>query len=118
MAAKEVGAKVVTERGRFWVRHFRRWVQSGLPRAEYCRRHHLSFGTMSWWKTQLPRALWAPEPADAARSSVDAFIELPIGQGSEESYEITLRTGRSLRLGGRFDLVQVRQLVQMLEQAC
>jgi hypothetical protein len=118
MAAKEVHTKGATQRGRFWIKHLRQWLQSGLSQAEYCRHHHLSAPALGWWKGQLPRKLRADTPVRLSQSSPGEFVELPIGGGPEVSYEITLRGGRSLRLGSRFDLGQVRQLVQVLEQAC
>jgi hypothetical protein len=118
MAAKEVHAKTPTKRGRFWVKHLHQWLQSGLSLAEYCRQHHLSASALRWWKRQLPRDLWAHVSTRLPESSPDAFVEFPIGQDPQVSYEITLRGGRSLRLGSRFDLGQVRQLVLVLEQAC
>jgi transposase-like protein len=118
MAAKEVQTKALTKRGRFWVRHLRQWLQSDLSQAQYCRQHHLSASALRWWRGQLPKELWADRPAGVAESSPEAFVELPIDREPQACYEISLRGGRSLRLGSRFDPVHVRQLVQVLEQTC
>jgi hypothetical protein len=118
MAAKELQGTPLTERGRFWTKHLRQWVRSGLSQAEYCRQKRLSSPALGWWKRQLPKELWADTPLGLPESGPDAFVELPIGRGPEVTYEIGLRQGRLLRLGSRFDLGQVRQLVQVLEQAC
>jgi hypothetical protein len=118
MAAKRGHTRGASKRGRFWIKHLHQWLRSGLSQAEYCRRHHLSAPALNWWKRQVPRELWADTPAGLPESNPEAFVELPIGQGPEVSYEITLHGGRLLRLGPRFDLGQVRQLVQVLEQAC
>jgi len=118
MAAKEVQTKALTKRGRFWVRHLRQWLQSDLSQAQYCRQHHLSASVLRWWRGQLPKELWADRPADLPESSPQGFVEIPISQRHQVSYEIALHGGRSLRLGSRFDLDQVRQLVQILEHAC
>jgi transposase-like protein len=118
MAAKAVQAKALTQRGRFWVKHLRQWLQSGQSQAQYCRQHHLSASALRWWRRQLPKEQWADSPAGVPESNQETFVELPIGQGPELCYEIRLHRGRSLRLGSRFDPDQVRQLVQVLEQPC
>jgi hypothetical protein len=118
MAAKELHGKPLTKRGRFWAKHLRQWLQSGLSQVEYCRQKDLSAPALGWWKRQLPRELWADNPPRLPESTADAFVEVQIGQGQEATYEIGLRGGRSLRLGPRFDLGQVRQLVQVLDQSC
>ena len=118
MAADRLRTRDLTRRGRFWARHLRQWLQSGLSQADYCRLKQLSAPALGWWKRQLPRELWADAPLTLPPSCPDAFVELPIGPGPEVAYEIGLRRGRSLRLGHRFDLDQVRQLVEVLEQGC
>jgi hypothetical protein len=118
MAAKAVQTKALTQRGRYWVKHLRQWLQSGQSQAQYCRQHHLSASALRWWWRQLPRDLWATDLPDSPLSNPDTFVELPIGPRPEGIYEIRLHGGRSLRLGSRFDPDQVRQLVQVLEQTC
>ena len=118
MAAEEVHAKPLTKRGRFWAKHLRQWLQSGLSQVEYCRQKDLSAPALGWWKRQLPRDLWSGSPLVLPEPARGAFVELQIGRGQEATYEIVLGQGRSLRLGPRFDLGQVRQLVQVLDQPC
>jgi hypothetical protein len=118
MAAKELHGKPLTERGRFWAKHLRQCLQSGLSQVEYCRQNDLSSLALGWWKRQLPRELWSDTQLALPESTRGAFVEIQIGRGQDVTYEIGLRQGRSLRLGPRFDLGQVRQLVQVLEQSC
>lgn len=38
-----------------WEAHIRAQQESGLSRAEYCRRHGLSYHALTYWQRKLPR---------------------------------------------------------------
>jgi hypothetical protein len=50
---------------KFWVRHVEGWRSSGLSQRSYCRRHHLTKGTLGYWSSKLKR------PQAAARKLVE-----------------------------------------------
>lgn len=119
--------QALTERGRFWQRHFQQWTQSGLSQAQYCRRHHLSAPAFGWWKGRLSVPRSPAEPA--ARNRIPgrdkgSFVELTLG-GREVAavpdpvvYEIALSRQRCLRLSSAFEPQRVRQLLELLEESC
>ncbi len=39
----------------FWARHVKRWRDSGLTQAQYCRRHRLLKGTLGYWASTLSK---------------------------------------------------------------
>ena len=93
-------------------------VARACAQVEYCRQKHLSASALGWWKRQLPRDLWSGTQLALLEPTRDAFVEVQTGQDRDATYEIGLCQGRSLRLGPRFDLGHVRQLVHLLEQPC
>lgn len=42
-----------TTGSRFWTAHVAAQAKSGLSRAEYCRRHELSYHTLTYWQRKL-----------------------------------------------------------------
>jgi len=38
---------------KFWIRHVEGWRTSGLSQSTYCRRHHLTKGTLGCWSSKL-----------------------------------------------------------------
>jgi hypothetical protein len=40
---------------RHWEAHLKAAAKSGLSRAEYCRRHHLSYHAMGYWHKRVSR---------------------------------------------------------------
>jgi hypothetical protein len=118
MAANKSLPKPLTKRGRFWAQHLRQWQQSGLTQVEYCRQKHLSAPALGWWKRQLPLQVWSVVQSADREAPRGAFVELPVRQDQDATYEISLSRGRRLRLGPQFDLDRVRQLVELLEPSC
>ena len=118
MAANKSLTKPLTKRGRFWAKHLLQWQQSGLSQVEYCRQKRLSAPALGWWKRQLPRQAWSGIQGTELESPRRAFVELPVRQDRDATYEISLSRGRRLRLGPQFDLDRVRQLVELLEPSC
>lgn len=44
-----------TAGSRFWRAHVEAQVKSGLSRAEYCRRHELSYHALTYWQRKFKR---------------------------------------------------------------
>lgn len=41
---------------KFWIRHVKGWRSSGLSQRDYCRRHHLTKGTLGYWSSKLKQS--------------------------------------------------------------
>ncbi len=117
----------LTQRGRFWLEHLRRWKQSGLSQAQYCRQQHLSAQAFGWWKGRLSVAGRPAEVVIASDTRVEpqgAFVEVAVTRsggpeaGGEFPYEIALANHRCLRLGCGFESERVQQLLALLESRC
>ena len=89
-----------TGRHEFWEGHVRRWEQSGLIQAEYCRRNELKAVSFSYWKRKLKR-----------RESGPTFVEVsaPTGEPSPRNlFELRLEEGRGLAVQLRLSLGAVK----------
>ena len=40
---------------RYWEKHVEAWRASGLPQAQYCRRHNLKVHCLVYWRKKFPR---------------------------------------------------------------
>ncbi|OHB63444.1 MAG: hypothetical protein A2Y76_13495 [Planctomycetes bacterium RBG_13_60_9] len=120
--------KPLTARGRFWQRHLQRGKQSGVSQAQYCRQQQLSIAAFGWWKGRLSagssKCVKPKSHRDEIAGKSGPFVEValsgsgPIGGSDEFPYAITLAPHRCLRLGSRYELERVRQLLALLEGRC
>ena len=95
---------------RHWEAHLRAAVKSGLSRAEYCRRHNLSYHAMGYWHKRLSR-----------ESSQQKFVPVKMAliQGENHQDEAGLRIilpGKlSVSVGNNFSPVTLDRLLTVLE---
>jgi len=81
----------------------------------------LSAPAFGWWKGRLSAT---GRPAQPAAGKESSFVELTLGGREAPSvagavvYEIVLSRQRCLRLGCGFEPERVRQLLELLEEAC
>jgi hypothetical protein len=99
------------ERDKFWERHLREWMSSGLCQAEYCRRNGLSSKSFGYWKrrhkearepVQLVEIPMAPQPSALHRSCLSP-VRVMVGS----LYRIEIEKG--------FDPQVLDQLIGFLE---
>ncbi len=80
-----------------WQAHLDRWRRSGLSRAEYCRRHDLSYWSMTYWCKKLAEP-GAPEGRMTRRGHAGGAG--PVTEGSralKHPYEPVVEVGVVLR---------------------
>ncbi len=114
--------KPLTERGRFWLKHIQRWMQTDDGPTHFCRTHSLSIAAFTWWRKQFFEQGWLPWERPAQSSS---FVELmrspPRRSAGPEAgfYEVLLPNERRLRIpAASFDIDHVQSLVSILESPC
>ena len=110
----------MTQRARYWEQWIRRWEQSGLTQATFCRRHGLKPMNFGWWKRRLAsrtRSTRHGQATPQAKSSTE-FVEVQMQGRSVAAYEIVLAHGRVIRLSEDFDPARVSRLVAAVESAC
>lgn len=119
-----------------WQRVIAALESSGLSRAEFCRRRHLNYHTVTYWVRRFEQASGMsahggarranrpqPVPTAAAGREEPSFLEVSLPAGRERAlalntpatYEVQLASGRSIRLGGDFDDGVLARLIQAAE---
>ncbi len=108
----------MSERERYWRGVLGQWRASGMSRAAFCRRRGINYYTLSQWKSRLET-----EPAGgskengSSRSRRPHFVEVavPTASAFAAAYEITLASGRTLRVPPGFDESDVARLIAVVE---
>ncbi len=95
----------------FWKVHVKAWRSSGLNRAEYCRRHSLSYDALTYWhsKTKCTDSQTAPCSIVPVLSiqTTDRPVHSPI--------RIRFREQLTIELEGEFDEAVLRKVIKVLE---
>ena len=80
-----------------WLAHVKASSQSGLSRAEYCRRHNLSYHTLTYWCKKA-----APQSIPAQTDSVNLVpVPLPLIQRPSATRE---SSGVQIQLAGNITI--------------
>ncbi len=71
----------------FWKVYVKRWRKSGLNRAEYCRRHTLSYDALTYWYSKIQEA-----GINSSRCSIVPVLSVkPQGQSRHSPIRIRFR---------------------------
>ena len=90
-----------------WRVLLRRWKDSGLSQAEFCRRRGIAAWKFSWWKRRLSGAGAVPS---------GSFVPVQVvAAASSRELELTLGGGRALRFGADVDAEKLAAIVAVLE---
>jgi hypothetical protein len=95
---------------RHWEAHLRAAEKSGLSRAEYCRRHNLSYHAMTYWHKRLSR-----------ENSRQAFVPVKMAlirneaHRDESGLKIILPGKMSVAVGDDFSAATLDRLLTVLE---
>jgi len=94
----------------FWKAHVLAWQNSGLNRAEYCRRQRLSYDALTYWYAKT-------KGADSQTPSSSIVPVLAI-QPVEPQSPIRIRCGKqfTIELDGEFDEAVLRKVIRVLER--
>ena len=116
-------ARLLTDRGRHWLKHIEQWQASNTTQTQYCQDQNLSIGAFGWWRRRLRDV-----PGVNARQQPPAikprtrFAEISSHLISKPNmaypYEIVLPNQKQLRLRKDFDVDAVSTLLSLLEPSC
>lgn len=94
---------------------------SGETQAAFCRARGLNAGTFAWWKRRLRReggiAVGATVGPGRRPGRGGRFVEVRVAGASAAVYEIVLSRGRSVRVSGGFDALELSRLIAAVEAA-
>jgi len=94
---------------KFWIRHVEGWRSSGLSQRSYCRRHHLTKGTLGYWSSKLKR------PQAAARKLVEVGRAEVKEHRPSSPIELVVQRRYLLRLWPGIDPEHMRDVLSVLE---
>ncbi len=96
---------------RQWQAHVKALQKSGLSRAEYCRRHNLSYHALTYWQRKLHRSDQPP-----------VLVQVPMVQPANSNLDqqkcsgVSIRLNRmSIELGEQFSPVVLHKVLAVLE---
>jgi len=98
---------------KIWLTHLRAWQNSGLTRAEYCRRNNLSYDALTYWKRK----------AERQKKTATNFVSVPairITQGitadnSSAALKIALGNGIKVEIHDGFTPATLSRIVSTLK---
>lgn len=112
------------ERSRRWTEWVSKWNGSGLSQAAFCREHGLNGNTFNYWKLRVlkqspgtkrfRRVLGAKTAADSGEVK---FTPVRVVSAPACAYEVSLRSGRTIRIASNFDEASLRRLIGVLDGA-
>jgi len=94
-----------------WIQRFRDWEESGLRRAEYCRRHQIPVSTFDFWRQKIRK--------ETVDSSERHLVKLPVLiKPSEPSFfTIEYPTGHKIKVPECYTSESLKRLIQDLSEA-
>lgn len=95
----------------FWKAHLKAWQRSDLNRAEYCRRHKLSYDARTYWydKTKEVNSQHEPSPI------VPVMSIQPADGPAHSQIKIRFRQEFIIELEAEFDEAVLRKVIRALE---
>jgi len=109
-----------------WRDSMRRYRECGLSVREFCRRERLAESLFYYWKREIARrdlGLSAPTRSDKVKprrsrqvATKNGFVPLNVCRVelTQAPLELVLTDGRSVRIGGNFDVAVLKQLLDVL----
>lgn len=96
---------------RFWQTHVKALATSGFSRREYCRRHNLSYHTLTYWVRKQRIT-----PVKPALALVEVPVcPLPLRSGAA-ALRLHLDSGRMLEIDPDFDDAALDRVLTVLAQ--
>ena len=95
----------------FWKAHVKRLRKSGLNRAEYCRRHKLSYDALTYWYSEIQEA-----GINAGKCSIVPVLSVkPQSQSRQSPIRIRFKEHFIIEIDSEFDEAVLKKLVRALE---
>jgi hypothetical protein len=99
-----------------WAERLEMLQQSGLSVRKFAEREGLRAGTLSFWKWKLEQQRTAGAPRVEPLKFVELTAESPATETSA-TFEVTLRSGRTVWVPEGFDAAELARLIAVLEEA-
>jgi hypothetical protein len=101
------------KRGRRWAERVSKWQASGQSQAAFCREHGLNGNTFNYWKLRVLKQ----RPRQSLFQSVGKFTPVRVVSAAACAYEVSLRSGHTIRIVSDFDEAVLRRLIGVLDEA-
>ena len=95
---------------RYWQAHVTAQQESGLTRAEYCRRHDLSYHALTYWRTKLSGT------SGQQGQLVPVPLEKILSGGSSSGVRIVLDNRIAIEVAEQFSPEALGQVLAVLEK--
>ena len=97
----------------FWKAHVKAWQGSGLNRAEYCRRHNISYHALTYWHEKL-----RDRECDSESSTIVPVMSVQQRAcPSHSSVRIRFKQQFTIEIDQGFDGALLRKIIKVLEGA-
>jgi hypothetical protein len=103
--------KLCMERKDIWVQRFREWEESGLKRAEYCRRNNFPVSTFDYWRSRIRKE-------SSVGLEEKGLVKLPmlLKQPSPVSYSIEYPSGHRIQVPENYRSETLKRLISDLNE--
>ena len=101
-----------------WTREIAAWRQGGLSVRAFCEKRRINQSSLRHWVKEIARRERLRGGAKSGPKSKKPMTFLTarlVGAGSSAPYELTLRSGRTLRIRADFEAPVLKRLVAVLE---
>jgi len=98
---------------RFWLAHADAQVKSGLSRAEYCRRHELSYHTLTYWQKKSSRT---KSQTSGTLVAVPAALFKEAQSQSTPQIRVVLPNSIIIELSNTFTAAALNELLNVVEK--
>ena len=109
-------------RSRRWTEWVTKWQGSGSSQAAFCREHGLNGNTFNYWKLRVlkqrpstKRFRRVVKAAPVAKRGEIKFTPVRVVSVPACAYEVSLRSGHTIRIASDFDEASLRRLLGVLE---
>ena len=99
-----------------WKAHVGALKQSGLPRAEYCRQHKLSYHTLTYWQRKLSTTQVTSKETTLVPIPFKAFINQGNVEPARAALKIILPDKIAVEVGENFSPATLIRLLAVLER--
>ena len=102
-----------TDNQRYWQVHVKALANSGLSRAEYCRRHDISYHALTYWQRKLP------QPNSTTTTLVPVTLQTDAGRNvmqlERAALQIVLPGQMTIAVCDNFSPATLTRLLTVLE---
>lgn len=98
---------------RIWQVHVKAMEESGLSRAEYCRRRNLSYHALGYWLRKLAKPI--AKPSILVPITLPAQINPDVSTANQAALTILLPGKVAVAVGDNFSSVTLNKLLTLLE---